>query len=88
MLSIGAMEERPIDKIQAYSSGVMTVLHLVVYYGVAIGIWGLALKKSFLWFTLVGVIIGLLLGLIAGPIIAKQRTNERSREMMFAVGAL
>lgn len=70
-------------------NAVMAALHLVVYYGIAISIWGLALKKSFLWFGLYGVIAGLLISLIfVVPVIAMQRTEERTKDIMFAAGSI
>ena len=81
------MEETPIDKTQAYSSGVITTLHLVAYYAIAVGIWGLVFH-SLIWFVAAGAVLGLLLGFISGMVVAKQRTNEKSREIMFAAGSL
>lgn len=82
------MVENPITRKQARMNAVMATLHLIVYYGIALGIWGLALKKAFVPFGLAGVIIGLLISLVlVAPVIAVQKSEERTREMMFAVGA-
>jgi len=81
-------EEKPITKGQAKMNAIMATLHLIVYYGIGLSIWGLALKKSFLWFGLFGVIVGLLISLIfVVPVIAMQRTKERTKDIMFGVGA-
>lgn len=83
------MEEKPITKSQAIINAVMASLHLIVYYGIALSIWGLAIKKSFVRFGLFGVILGALISLFfVAPIIAVQRTEERTKDMMFAVGAM
>jgi len=83
------MEEKPITRGQAKMNAIMAALHLVVYYGIALGIWGLALKKSFLWFGLSGVVVGLLISLVfVVPVIAMQRTEERTKDMMFAAGSI
>lgn len=83
------LEEKPISKGQAKMNAIMAALHLIVYYGIALSIWGLALKKSFLWFGLSGVIVGTLISLVfVVPVIAMQRTVERTKDMMFAAGAI
>jgi hypothetical protein len=70
-------------------TAVFVSLQLIAYYGIAIGIWGLVFKKSFLVFGLYGVITGLLISLLsAAPVVAFQRTKERIREMSFGVGAI
>ena len=61
----------------------------MAYYGIAVGIWGLVFKKSFLIFGLYGVIVGLLISLLSvGPVIAFQRTKERIRDMVFGASAM
>jgi hypothetical protein len=35
--------EKPISKGQAKMNAIMATLHLIVYYGIALSIWGLAL---------------------------------------------
>ena len=50
--------------------------------------WGLALKRSLAWFSISGATVGLALGvLFVFPVVAKQRSEERTKEMMFAAGA-
>jgi hypothetical protein len=83
------MEEKPLLKYEAFWSAVMTTLHLVVYYGVALSIWGLTLKKSIFWFGLYGVIAGLLISLVfVAPVIVTSKTKDRVRDMMFSAGAI
>ena len=83
------MEEKSISKNQAKINAVMAALHLIVYYGIALSVWGLAFKKSFLYFGLAGMILGALISLIfVVPIIAIQKTAERTKDMMFAAGAI
>lgn len=82
-------EEKPITKGQAKMNAFMATLHLIVYYGIALGIWGIALKKSFLWFGLFGVIAGLMISLMfVVPVIAVQGTEERTKDIMFGVGMM
>ena len=70
-------------------TAVFVSLRLIAYFGIAISIWGLVFKKSFLWFGLYGVIAGLLISsLFAALVIANQRTKERVRDMVAGVGML
>ncbi len=83
------MEEKPLLKNESFGSAVMAALHLIFYYGIAIGIWGLALKKSILWFILFGAIAGLLIGLVfVCPVVASQRTKGRLQDIMFSAGSI
>jgi hypothetical protein len=79
----------PLHKSESVMTAIFTSLHLIVYYGIAIGIWGLVFKKSFLIFGFWGAIVGLLISLVSvAPVIAFQRTKEKVRDMSFGVGAL
>jgi len=79
----------PIHRSESVMTAVFVSLQLLAYYGIAIGIWGLAFKKSFLAFGLYGVIAGFLISLLSvAPVIAFQRTKERIRDMSFGAGAL
>jgi uncharacterized membrane protein len=79
----------PLHRSESVMTAVFVSLQLIAYYGIAIGIWGLVFKKSFLVFGLYGVITGLLISLLsAAPVVAFQRTKERIREMSFGVGAI
>ena len=70
-------------------TAVFVSLQLMAYYGIAIGIWGLVFKKSFLVFGLYGVIVGLLISLLsAAPVVAFQRTKERIRNIVDGVGLM
>ena len=83
------MEEKPIEGGQAKMSAIMATLHLIVYYGIALSIWGLALEKSLLWFGISGAAVGLLISLVfVAPVIAAQKNAERIKDMVFAAGAL
>ena len=77
---------KPIHRSESIMTAVFVSLHLLVYYGIAIGIWGLVFKKSFLVFALYGVIAGLLISLLSAPVVAFQRTRERIRLMADGVG--
>ena len=80
---------KPIHRSEAIMTAVFVSLQLMAYYGIAIGIWGLVFKKSFLVFGLYGVIVGLLISLLsAAPVVAFQRTKERIRNIAFGVGAI
>ena len=80
---------KPIHRSESIMTAVFVSLHLLAYYGIAIGIWGLVFKKSFLVFGLYGVIVGLLISLLStAPAVAFQRTRERIRLMAGGVGLL
>jgi hypothetical protein len=79
----------PLHRSESVMTAIFASLQLIVYYGIAIGIWGLVFKKSFLVFGFYGVIVGLLISLLSvAPVIAFQRTKEKIRDMSFAAGAL
>src|ERR1035437_2752235 len=54
----------PIHRMEAVLTAILISLRLIIYYGVAIGIWGLVFKKSFFFFSLFGVIVGLIICLL------------------------
>lgn len=79
----------PIHRSEAIMTAVFVSLHLMIYYGIAIGIWGLVFKKSFLTFGFYGAILGLLISLLSvGPVIAFQRTKEKVKDISFGAGAI
>ena len=83
------MEEKPISNSQAKMNAIITALHLIVYYGMALIIWGVTLEKSIFWFGLIGIVLGLLISLLfVAPVIAAQRTEESTKDTMFAAGAI
>jgi cation transport ATPase len=69
----------PIHRSQSIMSAIFVSLQSMAYCGIAIGIWGLVFKKSFLRFSFYGVIAGLLISLTCAPVVAFQRTKERIR---------
>lgn len=80
---------KPIHRSESVMTAIMNTIQLMITYGIAIGIWGLVFKKSFLTFGLYGAIAGLLISLLfAAPVVAFQRTKERIRDMSFGVGAI
>lgn len=82
-------QEQSISKYQANMNAVMATLHLMVYYGVVLLIWGFSLNKNILLFSFIGIIIGLIIGLVfVAPVMAMQKTVGRTKDMMFAAGAL
>jgi len=79
----------PIHRNESIMTAVFVSLRLMVFYGIAIGIWGLVFKKSFLVFGLCGVVAGLIICLLfVAPVIASQRTKQRIRDMVFGAGAM
>ena len=77
----------PIHRREAVLTAIFVSLRLIIYYGIAIGIWGLAFKESFFFFSLFGVIAGLIICLMSvAPVIAYQRTKERIRDIVVGVG--
>jgi hypothetical protein len=79
----------PIHRNESIMTAVFVSLRLMVFYGIAIGIWGLVFKKSFWVFGLCGVVAGLIICLLfVAPVIASQRTKQRIRDMVFGAGAM
>ncbi len=79
----------PVHRSEAVMTAVFVSLRLIAYYGIAIGIWGIVFKKSFLVFVLYGSIVGLLISLLAAAtVVASQRTKERIREMVFGAAGM
>lgn len=79
----------PLHKSESIMTAIFVSLQLMAYYGIAIGIWGIVFKKSFLMFALYGVIVGLLISLLsAAPVVAFQRTKERIRDVSCGVGVV
>ncbi len=82
-------QEQFITKSQSRMNAIMATLHLIFYYGIALLIWGFALKRSLLWFSLSGVLLGFIISLLfVAPVMASQKTVSRTKDMMFAAGAL
>jgi len=85
---INALGE-PIHRSESIMTAAFVSLKLMVFYGIALGIWGLVFKKSFWLFTLCGVVAGLIICLLfVAPVIASQRTKKRIRDMVFGAGAM
>jgi hypothetical protein len=79
----------PLHRSEPIMTAILTSLQLIAYYGIAVGIWGIVFKKSFLVFGFYGVIAGLLISLLSvAPVIAFQRIREKVRDMSFAAGAI
>ena len=80
---------KPIHRSESIMTAISAILMLTILYGVALGIWGLALKKSILWFGFYGGITGFLIGLIfVAPVVATQRTKVRIQNVMYGVGGI
>lgn len=83
------MDETPITKSEAIGSAFGTSLHLIFYYAIALSIWGFALKKSIFSFCIFGVVVATVISLLfVGPVISKQKTKQKTKEMMFATVAI
>jgi hypothetical protein len=79
----------PIHRNEAVMTAVLTSLQLMVYYGIAVCIWGFVFKGSFLTSVFLGLLIGLLISIFSvAPVIASQRTKEKIRDMVFGVSVL
>ncbi len=80
---------KPIHRSESIMTAIFISLQLIVYYGIAIGIWGLIFLKNFLIFGLYGVTTGVLISLLfVAPAIAFQRTKERIGNMVFGTSAI
>ncbi|NHZ85488.1 MAG: hypothetical protein GWP19_06365 [Planctomycetia bacterium] len=83
---VNSIMGKPISKSESIMTSIMVSLTLIVCYGIAIGIWGLVFSRSFFGFGLYGAIAGLLISLLfVTPVIAKQKTKERIRDVIFSV---
>ncbi len=80
---------KPLHRSESIMTAFFVSLQLMAYYGVAVGIWGLVFKKSFLTFGFYGVVAGFLISLLsAAPVVAFQRTKERIRNIVDGVGLM
>lgn len=80
---------KPIHRSEAITTAVFVSAQLIAYCGIAIGIWGLVFKKSFLVFGLYGVIAGFVISLLfVAPVIASQRTKERKKNIVYGADVL
>jgi disulfide bond formation protein DsbB len=67
-------------------TAIFTSLRIMMYYGLAIGVWGLIFKKSFLTFVLYGVIVGFLISILSvGPVIAFKRKGLKPENDILVV---
>ena len=79
----------PLHLNESIMTAIFVTLQLMVYYGIAIGIWGLVFKNNVFSFVKYRVIFAFLFSLLfVGPVIAFQRTKQRIKDIVFAVGAL
>ena len=80
---------KPLHRSESIMTAFFVSLRLMAYYGIAVGIWGLVFKKSFLTFGFYGVVVGFLISLLsAAPVVAFQRTKERIRNIVDGVGLM
>jgi hypothetical protein len=80
---------KPIHRSEAITTAVFVSLQLIAYCGIAIGIWGLVFKKSFLVFSLYGAVAGFVISLLfVAPVIAFQRTKERKKNIVYGADVL
>ncbi len=81
-------QETPISSDRAKGAGMWAAIHMVAYFGAAGFAWGLALRGSLICFAVAGGLVGLIIGVFFGfLVVSRQRTEERVKDMMFAVGA-
>lgn len=81
------MEQTPLSLDKAKSMATGTALHLIIYYTIALALWGLVFNH-FILFVLIGLVVGILISLISVPVIKMQKTVERANDMMFAISSL
>ncbi|MEQ1509822.1 MAG: SMI1/KNR4 family protein [Sphingopyxis sp.] len=78
----------PISPDRARGAGLWAVLHMIAYFAAAGLVWGLALGRSVIWFAAIGASAGFLIGFLFGfLVVSRQTTEEKARDVMFAVGA-
>jgi hypothetical protein len=78
----------PIYKSESIITWIINSFSLMMYYGIAVGIWGLVFGRSLTFSFLYGISIGLLINILFGGTVAFQRTRERIKEMSLVVFSL
>jgi len=79
----------PLHRSESIMTAIFVSLQIILYYGIALGIWGLVFKKGFLIFSIYGIIAGFLISLLSiVPAIAFQITKEKTKDMVFGVSSL
>jgi uncharacterized membrane protein len=85
---VESTDNAPILRLEARLTAVWAVLHMVFYFGVAVGTWGLVFKKLLL-FIIIGIGVGFLISLVfIAPVVASQRVKGKIKDMMFGAGAI
>lgn len=80
---------KPLHRNESIVTAIFVSLQLIACYGIAIGIWGMVFKKSFIEYSFYGAAAGLLVSLLsAAPVVAFQRTKERMRNIVDGVGLM
>ena len=89
LISVGEIVNsigKPIHRSEAIGTAIVMSLTLIICYGIAVGIWGLVFRKSFLLFSFFGGGFGLLISIFSvAPVIAGQRTKERIKNITSGV---
>ena len=79
----------PAHRNESVLTSLFVCIRLIAYYSIAIGIWGVVLRKSLITFSVFGAILGLLICLMfVGPVIALQRIREKVKDMVFAASMM
>jgi hypothetical protein len=84
---VNAEIDIPLRKIDVISAGVITFIYFVIAYGIAFGIWGKALGKDFLAFSLYSSILAIIVWALHLPLLFSRRTKIQLKEFMFSVSA-
>lgn len=80
---------KPINRNESVMTAALVSSQLMRYYVIAVGIWGLVFKKSFLAFGLYGAIVGFIISLLSiFPVVVCQRTKERIRNMVDGISLI
>ena len=83
------MERHPIKSRDARIQAFRSIVRFMVYFGIAVGIWGTAFGKSFIQFGVVGAVVGLLLSLIfVAQVIVIQKTVEGAEDIIFGSNSM
>jgi len=79
----------PVHKSESVMTALSVSLQLILYYGIAIGLWGLVFSQNFFSFALYGSLFAVFICLFSvAPVIAGQRTKQKIRTMVDGAGNL
>lgn len=69
------------------SLGTGAAISLMLYYGIAFGVWSFVFEMNFMWFVLAGITVSLLIiAFLSAPLFTMERTMNHIDDVTFIVG--